>query len=1099
MKFPAFLLAAFLLTTTAYAQKTGLINSGEVIDQAAKLYDSSYYKKALGILSKVSRSDTNYIRALYEKALSCEADSQYTQGIRYCQEALALKEQREYVPEIYNTYGNILNDINQFDHSEKIFDYAIKKYPQYGLLYFNKGIMMLKRNKLHDAELLFQKALLVNPYVYSAHYQLALTALKEGKLIPAFLSSVGYLLMVPQGKYFSQSIKILSQISMATDTILAYKNKRQQELDPNYQMMEDIVLSKIALDKQYKPAIQMDDAIFRQIQVIFEKLEYNAQSSDFWIQYYLPYYQQIFKNGKFENFIYHTFSNVNIDAIQVYNKKNKKELDIFLNQAADYFNNIRATQQLKLSDRDTVAKKYAYNNGVFIGKGQLINDGKDLVGHWDFCYPGGNIKSTGIYNQNGKREGLWVFYDEVGNVKSKENYADGKLQGDQYYYYSNGNLSEHDVQANDQLEGLISTYYYGGAKKMEVAFKQGKRNGEEKSYYDNGNIKQILHYINGVMDGPSKSYYKSGGIKEIGQYVAGKADGPIKTYTEDGRLSAESQYVKDKMEGEWRSYYRGGGIKEKRHYIGDQETGLHEEFYESGQLSETLNAKAAKQDGETIYYTKDGKVYGRYMYSNGVLKGVKHFDAVTGKQIYAAEMKGGQIDATVYTPDGIKKSHYFSDQKGNLTGPDTLFFPSGKINEIRHYANGELNGLLTTYYLNGIKKSEINTTDGKDDGYYQRYFSNGKLQTEGWLRNGESQGEWINYDISGNLITKTNYLNDELNGYKEEYNIRGKKVVEQKYYKGVLQLMTQYDANEKVIAVDSFYNGSGKFKRVFPNGKTMAQGDLVTGCLNGPYKTYFFDGSIESEYSYKNGLLDSTYTYLYYGGAKRSVGKYHQGNKTGKWLAYNDDGVLASVSEYVNDELNGERVYYNTDGTKDFVAQFKDNDYNGLSSKFEADGSLVYQSMFEDDNIVSYTYTGSDGKLVPFIPINKVNGAFKSYFANGKPSRECIYSDGVRNGKSTVYYSNGQIHTEDTVLYGLNEGLSKEYYADGKVKTERNYLADNLNGVSKEYYKNGVLRKESNYLNDQNDGPEKYYDINGKLIKTLLYENGRLTAVKNEK
>jgi tetratricopeptide (TPR) repeat protein len=205
----------FAAVTTTFAQKTGLINSGEILKQGAVLHDSSEYKKALQLYDKISRSDTNYVRCLYEKALTSESDSQYVKAINYCREGLALKEQREFEPDLYTIYGCTLSDMKEYDQAIKVFDQAIAKYPHTALLYFNKGIALIGQNRYPDAELMFQKTLIVNPYLYSAHYQLALAAIQQGKLIPAFLGCVGYLLMSPQGRYFSKSINMLTQISKA--------------------------------------------------------------------------------------------------------------------------------------------------------------------------------------------------------------------------------------------------------------------------------------------------------------------------------------------------------------------------------------------------------------------------------------------------------------------------------------------------------------------------------------------------------------------------------------------------------------------------------------------------------------------------------------------------------------------------------------------------------------------------------------------------------------------------------------------------------------------------------------------------------------------
>ncbi|MGH7237488.1 MAG: tetratricopeptide repeat protein, partial [Candidatus Saccharimonadales bacterium] len=221
---PLLLLFIFSPAITS-AQNKELINSGELIKKCAALYDSSKYKEALPLLEKVNRSDTNYVWSLYEKSIDLEADHQDSAAIKCCQEALSRNEQREYEPDLYNTYGNVLNDLGQYEKAIRVFDLAIAKYPAYSLLYFNKGIVYMAQKRPADAEPWFQKALMINPYMYSAHYQLGLAALQQGKIVPAFLSFIGYLLVNPSGKYFSNSISYLSQISKGTDEILDYKSK----------------------------------------------------------------------------------------------------------------------------------------------------------------------------------------------------------------------------------------------------------------------------------------------------------------------------------------------------------------------------------------------------------------------------------------------------------------------------------------------------------------------------------------------------------------------------------------------------------------------------------------------------------------------------------------------------------------------------------------------------------------------------------------------------------------------------------------------------------------------------------------------------------
>jgi antitoxin component YwqK of YwqJK toxin-antitoxin module len=1090
-----FLLIAFPNISTA--QKIELINSGELIKKGIMLNDSGKYKNALSVYNQISRSDTNYVRVLYEKALTCEADSQFNQGLTYAQEGLSLKEQREYEPDLYTIYGNILDDLGKPEEAVKVFDSAIAKYPSYSLLYFNKGVALLALKRPHDAELLFQKTLMINPYMYSAHYQLGLAALKQGKIIPSFLSFIGYLLVNPSGKYWSKSINYLSQISKSTDEILDYKNKRATIPDANYQAVEDIVLSKIALDKGYKPIISLDDPISRQIQAVIEKLEYTPTDNDFWIQYYLPYFRQVYNDGKFEQFIFHSFSNVNIPVIQDYNKKNKKELGVFTGDAGVYFDQLRSTRELFYKKRDSVIEKYFVEEGKLVGKGVLINNGKTLTGRWEFYYPAGNIKSWGIYNEMGKREGEWPFYFSSGRLKAKEHYKNGNLEGEQDYYFENGNLSSHENYVNNQPEGLIITYYYAGNKKSITNYKLGKKDGEAREFYSNGNLSSVNNYTNGILTDISHEYYKSGPVKEIEQYNNGKAEGTYKSYHEGGGLSTEGQNTKDNGQGEWKYYYESGKLKEKRNYINDTEEGIHEEYYENGQISRAYIAKKGKINGELTEYNKVGKVLSKSIYDNGIVRSAKYFDR-SGLQLSSTVIKDNFINVVSYTPDGLKKAHFGYDQKGQLGGIDTIFYPSGKINQLKEYKNGELNGNYISYYLNGNKKSEINMTDGKANGYYTSFYVDGKTETEGWVIEGRDQGEWDYYDEQGKISAKYYYLDDDLNGYKEEYLSNGQKTLEQKYHRGWLEKMTQYDSSGKIIAVDSFPKASGKYNLIYPNGQIMARGNYVNGDFDGPYKTYFFDGSVESSVFYNKGLKDSTYSSFYYGGAKNKEGHYKYGNKSGIWKFYNEEGKLNSTEEYANDMMNGKRIYYFPNGNKDFVSIYKDDLLDGIAEKYDPEGVLAYQTIFDQGDMKSYSYLGKDGKILPFIPVASNNGILKSYFPNGKLSRECSYSDGIKNGRDIIYFDNGQVWTVDTTAYGIVGGISREYYKNGKIKSEYQYITDNATGICREFNDKGTLKKEITFENGVNHGPTKYYNENGKLTKTMVYHYGTLISAKNE-
>jgi tetratricopeptide (TPR) repeat protein len=234
------------------------------------------------------------------------------------------------------------------------------KFPANSLMYFNKGIIYLRKDQPEQAEPWFQKTLIIDPYMYSAHYHLGLSAVLQGKIVPAYISYMSYLLFSPKGKFASNAINTLQQISVGTDEIVKLKNGRKSYPNANYQGVEDVLFSKIALNKSYISLTQIDDPISRQIQAVIEKLEYTENDSDFWTQYYIPFFKKAYTDKKFDLLIHHMFSNVDIPAIKTYEEKNKKQIDAFTSEAGTYFDVIRATRELMWKRRDTVAKRYFF-------------------------------------------------------------------------------------------------------------------------------------------------------------------------------------------------------------------------------------------------------------------------------------------------------------------------------------------------------------------------------------------------------------------------------------------------------------------------------------------------------------------------------------------------------------------------------------------------------------------------------------------------------------------------------------------------------------------------------------------------------------------
>jgi uncharacterized protein len=1078
----------------AYSQKNPHIRSGDLIKSAEEFYDSGQYKKSLSLYEQIDRNDSNYVKALYGRAINCDADSQFDKGIVLCEEAIHLKEQREMEPDIYNTYGNLLSHTGQKEKAITVFNEAISKYPAFTLLYFNKGVALFEEERYADAESVFKDALLINPYQYSVHFYLGLCAIHEGKIVPAFLSFTGYLLINPEGKYSKRCVNILSAISNATDEIQDFKAKRKEDGDENYSTVEEILLSKIALEKEYKLKVSMDDAIFRQIQVVFEKLEYKEEDSDFWMQYYVPWFKKLFTDGQFETFIFWAFENVQIKEIQDYNKKNKKTIENFTTNSAEYFNLIRATRLLPYVKRADQRVRYLYSNGLLQGKGELTEDKKNNLGSWIFYYPQGNIKATGQYNESG-RDGNWTYYNYSGNLKAREIYKNGKLEGKQLYYSEKGLLTYEEFYSNGQQNGLQNAYRVSGQLFSTTIYKSGKMDGEYREYFASGQVSAISQYVNNILSGPFATYYNNGQLKESGNYLNGSLDGSVNEYYENGHLSSEGKIKNGKSDGEWKEYYDNGKLKTKSTFVNTKMEGIKEEYYEDGPLKETYTYKNGLLNGETVSYDKDQKPFARFQFSNDKLQSAIYFDKA-GKTISTSDRKNNRVDLDIFLPDGTKSTHRIINEKGVIDGQETVYYPSGKIREVTEYKDGEKNGIHTENFPNGRKKSEETIKDGNLDGHAINYYSNGITESEGWTEDGKANGYWNYYDELGNLINTSYVVDGELSGFKTEYYPNGVKSIEKKFYKGILEEVKQFDSTGKLLIYDSFPRFSGKFLLLYPNGSKMQECNYVNGLFEGRLTQYYFDGSIEYIQYYKGGLLDSNYIGYDYHNVKMMEGQYKAGKKTGEWKYYNNEGRLESTTIYADDELNGSKHFFGDDNKIYGEINYRNDERQGSATNADPDGSLLYTVWYNEGNVLGYSYLDKDGKPIPEILADHGKLKLESFFQNGRPSRKCQYNDYTLNGSDILYFANGKMRSQDSLEYGIFEGLKKEYYPNGNPILIYNYKNNHLHGPCRDYNNKGILIREINYYNGDRHGEAKYYTENGALQETRYYYYGILMNVK---
>lgn len=1076
-------------------QNNPLINSGENIRKGIEMHDNKQYSEALKMFKEIDRSDTNYVLALYEISNTYYADSQFDKSLEYAKLGMQLSAER--TPELSMLAANALDDMGKQEEAIKLYDSAIAKAPYAYLYYFNKGIVSYKMKKYEDAKKFMQQCLLINPFYPSAHYFLGSCYLLQGNLVPAMLAYKTYLLVAPSGKYKSNVITGLSNISKVTDEINEYVANRTKSKEDDFEMQQDILLSKISFDKKYKLKADLEDNIVRQIQVVDEKLEYNKNDKGFCMQYYVPFYIKIMQDEDFESMIFTAFSGITNDEIEKWLKKNKKKKDAFIDRASIYFDDIKRTQVLDFSERKNAKIQFITGDRYVIGKGSYTMKGQEKVatGTWEYYHNNGALKAKGSFNAEGNKEGPWFYYYDNGLMKEKSNYINGELDGKAEGWFDNGNKWYDGTYAKGKSNERYNFYFYNGKLKSTYVVTNDLKQGEARYYDYKGNLSSSETYVDDVLNGQAKTYYNNGKLKNEFAFKNGKEEGPYKSYYRSGKPYLEGELRNGLRQGLWTTYYETGSVLDKVTYVDNEIIGEFTEYHENGKISRKGNYYKKKIDGRIEEYDDDGKIFDDAIYDRGKLKEMNFYDK-SGKIISTSTTRKGSANIVFYDAEGNKTGEGLFDREGYKNGKFTSYYNSGKISEESNWKEGELDGEQVAYYSNGKVKKRSHYTNGKEDGYIQEYYSSGQLSSEGWRVEGERQQHYLFYNSAGDLTADEYYLDDEQSGYTVYYDPGKKPTSEYHYKKGWLLDINQFDTTGKLAYRNIFQKGNGPFVYYHPNGKKSAEGQYENYILTGLFTYYFFDGSISGTAFYKNDVLDSTYKSYYFGGKLRTSGTYKDGEKVGQWKYYYPNGKLREEEYYVDGKLNGLNTLYLEDGRVDKKLTYKNNLLEGPYEIFAEKDQLAVRLNFKEDVLKSYQYEEKPGVLSAPVIMKGATGPINARYPNGNKSFVTTFQDNLTQGERKVYYSNGKLFLESKRDNGFNEGIVKDYYPSGATWHEENYLHGNLHGISKTYYANGKLEKEENFYNDEKHGICKYYDELGKLKQTMVYYYGSLLSVK---
>ncbi len=376
----------------------------------------------------------------------------------------------------------------------------------------------------------------------------------------------------------------------------------------------------------------------------------------------------------------------------------------------------------------------------------------------------GKVKTThanGVKASQGKvknyqKNGSWKYWNEKGILVKQATYKNDVLNGPYVELYSAKQKANEGNYAAGQKNGNWNEWYTDGKQRSQTNYLNGQYNGTQKFWFENSNLREESVYQNGILVS-RKTFFYNGRKRKVETYSNGMREGEWREYDEtssDTLPALIEQYRDDKLNGLVQRY-KNGRMTEEANYLNGRLNGQLRRWDFNGNLGLEENYSSGQLNGESTYF-ENGIVLRKGTYLNGAKNGMFTENNRKGLLLRHTWYTRGREDSVhSYHPNGKIAIRKTSMSGITLTETYEEFNEGGIPMLSGNYLMSQKQGIWTSYYPNGKKKSETPYASGKVTGTYRRWHANGKLLIEMECVNGQTTKEPKIWNEAGKPLNRS--------------------------------------------------------------------------------------------------------------------------------------------------------------------------------------------------------------------------------------------------------------------------------------------------------------------------------------------------------